>query len=94
MGLSVNGNIEAQTVEQFCRLAGRSAMTVHQRDPGVAAAFKAAGIPELIDDAGLVRNGKGEAMLIGMTLAAMTGRRYVGYVDAQLRARLGARMFE
>ncbi len=25
--------IEAQTVEQFCRLAGRSAITVHQRDP-------------------------------------------------------------
>jgi len=74
--------IEAQTVEQFCRLAGRSAMTVHQRDPGVAAAFKAAGMPELIDEDGLVRNGKGEAMLIGMALAAMTGRGYVGYVDA------------
>jgi mannosyl-3-phosphoglycerate synthase len=74
--------IEAQTVEQFCRLAGRSAMTVHQRDPGVAGAFKAAGMPELIDDDGLVRAGKGEAMLIGMALAAMTGRRYVGYVDA------------
>lgn len=38
--------IEAQTVEQFCRLAGRSAITVHQRDPGVAAAFKAAGMSE------------------------------------------------
>lgn len=74
--------IEAQTVEQFCRLAGRSAISVHQRDPGVAGAFKAAGMPELIDDAGLVRSGKGEAMLIGMALAAMTGRRYVGYVDA------------
>ena len=74
--------IEAQTVEQFCRLAGRSAMTVHQRDPGVAAAFKAAGMPELIDEDGLVRNGKGEAMLIGMALAATTGRRYIGYVDA------------
>ena len=74
--------IEAQTVEQFCRLAGRSAVTVHQRDPGVAAAVKAAGMDELIDDAGLVRAGKGEAMLIGMALAAMTGRRYVGYVDA------------
>jgi len=73
--------IEAQTVEQFCRLAGRSAVTVHQRDPGLAAAFKAAGMEELIDD-GLVRRGKGEAMLIGMALAAMTGRRYVGYVDA------------
>jgi mannosyl-3-phosphoglycerate synthase len=74
--------IEAQTVEQFCRLAGRSAITVHQRDPGVAAAVKAAGMPELIDDDGLVRAGKGEAMLLGMALAAMTGRRYLGYVDA------------
>jgi mannosyl-3-phosphoglycerate synthase len=74
--------IEAQTVEQFCRLASRNAITVHQRDPGLAAAFKAAGMSELIDDGGLVRAGKGEAMLIGMALAAMTGRRYVGYVDA------------
>jgi mannosyl-3-phosphoglycerate synthase len=74
--------IEAQTVEQFCRLAGRSAVSVHQRDPGLAGAFKAAGMPELIDDEGLVRTGKGEAMLIGMALAAMTGRQYVGYVDA------------
>jgi len=74
--------IEAQTVEQFCRLAGRSAVTVHQKDPGLAAAFKAAGMEELIDEDGLVRRGKGEAMLIGMALAAMTGRRYVGYVDA------------
>jgi mannosyl-3-phosphoglycerate synthase len=74
--------IEAQTVEQFCRLAARPAITVHQRDPGLAAAFKAAGMPELIDDDGLIRTGKGEAMLIGMALAAMTGRRYLGYVDA------------
>ena len=74
--------IESQTVEQFCRLAGRPAITVHQKDPGVAAAFKAAGLPDLIDDEGLVRNGKGEAMLIGMALAALTGRQYVGYVDA------------
>jgi mannosyl-3-phosphoglycerate synthase len=74
--------IEAQTVEQFCRSADRSAITLHQRDPGVAAAFKAAGMPELIDTDGLVRAGKGEAMLIGMAVAALTGRRYVGYIDA------------
>jgi mannosyl-3-phosphoglycerate synthase len=74
--------IEAQTVEQFCRLAGRSAITVHQRDPGLAAAVKAAGMAELIDDQGLVRAGKGEAMLLGMALAAMTGRGYLGHVDA------------
>ena len=74
--------IEAQTLEQFCRLAGRSAITVHQKDPGLAAAFKAAGMEELIGDDGLVRSGKGEAMLIGMALAAMTGKKYLGYVDA------------
>ncbi|HEX8348131.1 MAG TPA: mannosyl-3-phosphoglycerate synthase [Actinoplanes sp.] len=74
--------IEAQTVEQFCRLAARPALAVHQRDPGLAAAVKAAGMADLIDSGGLVRGGKGEAMLIGMALAAMTGRRYVGYVDA------------
>jgi mannosyl-3-phosphoglycerate synthase len=74
--------IEAQTVEQFCRLAGRSAVTVHQKDPGLAAAFKAAGMADLIGDDGLVRGGKGEAMLIGMAVAAMTGKRYIGYVDA------------
>ncbi|HYN95767.1 MAG TPA: mannosyl-3-phosphoglycerate synthase [Pilimelia sp.] len=74
--------IEAQTVEQFCRFAERPALTIHQRDPGLAAAFKAAGLPEIIGDDGLVRHGKGEAMLIGMALAALTGRRHVGYVDA------------
>ncbi|WP_082772322.1 mannosyl-3-phosphoglycerate synthase [Actinoplanes sp. TFC3] len=74
--------IESQTLEQFCRLAGRSAVAVHQKDPGLAAAFKAAGMTELIGEDGLVRNGKGEAMLIGMAVAAMTGRKYLGYVDA------------
>lgn len=74
--------IEAQTVEQFCRLADRPAVTVHQRDPGLAAAFKSAGMPELIGDDGLVRSGKGEAMLVGMAVAALTGRRYLGYIDA------------
>ena len=74
--------IEAQTVEQFCRLAGRSAITVHQKDPGLAAAFKAAGMEDLIGEDGLVRGGKGEAMLIGLAVAAMTGKRYIGYVDA------------
>src|SRR5689334_3720988 len=74
--------IEAQTVAEYCRLAERPALTIHQRDPGLAAALKVAGVPEIIDEDGLVRHGKGEGMLVGMALAALTGRRYVGYVDA------------
>jgi mannosyl-3-phosphoglycerate synthase len=74
--------IELQTVEQFCGLAGRPALTIHQRDPGLAAAFKAAGMPELTDEGGLIRTGKGEAMLVGLALAALTGRRYLGFIDS------------
>jgi mannosyl-3-phosphoglycerate synthase len=74
--------IEVQTVEQYCQLAERPAITLHQRDPGLAAAVKAAGAPELIDDDGLLRSGKGEAMFAGVALAALTGRRYLGFVDA------------
>jgi mannosyl-3-phosphoglycerate synthase len=74
--------IEEQTVEQFCRLAGRPALTIHQRDPGLAAALKSAGMPEVIDEDGLVRTGKGEAMLVGLALAALTGRKYAGFIDA------------
>ena len=74
--------MEVQTVDQFCQLAERPAITVHQRDPGLAAAMKAAGATELIDEQGLVRSGKGEAMLIGLALGALTGRQYLGYIDA------------
>jgi mannosyl-3-phosphoglycerate synthase len=74
--------IEQQTVEQFCRLTGRPAIMVHQRDPGIASAIKVAGMPEVIDDEGLLRAGKGEAMLLGMALAALTGRKYLGFIDA------------
>lgn len=74
--------IEVQTVEQFCELAERPAITLHQRDPGLAAAVKAAGAAELLDDAGLVRRGKGEAMFIGLAMAALTGRGHLAYIDA------------
>ncbi len=74
--------IEAQTLADYCRVAERPALAVHQRDAGLAAALKVAGAAELIDEEGLVRAGKGEGMLVGMALATLTRRRYVGYVDA------------
>jgi len=73
---------EVDAVERFCRVAARPALAVHQRDPGLAVAVKAAGLPELLDDDGLVRSGKGEALLLGLALASLSGRRYVGFVDA------------
>lgn len=74
--------MEAETVEEFCRVAERSAVVVHQRDPGLGEAFKAGAYADILDEDGLVRNGKGEGMIVGMLLAALAGRDYVGYVDA------------
>lgn len=76
-------DIELRSLEEFCRLANRPALAVHQRDPGVGAAMKAAGMPDIVDpDEGGVRGGKGEAMILAMAVAAMSGRKYIGYVDA------------
>jgi mannosyl-3-phosphoglycerate synthase len=74
--------IETQTVEQFCHAAERPAVLVHQRDPKLAAALAAAGAAEVLGEDGLVRHGKGEGMLVGVALAALTGRDFVGFVDA------------
>ncbi len=75
-------DMECRTVEHFCHLAERSAVAIHQRDPGLAEAFRLAGYTEILDDDGLVRNGKGEGMLVGLLLASLAGRDYVGFIDA------------
>ena len=58
-------DIELRSLEEFCRLANRPALAVHQGDPGVGADMKAAGMPDIVDpDGGGVRSGKGEAMIL------------------------------
>lgn len=74
--------MECDTIERFCRFARRPAVVVHQRDPGLGKAFAEAGMPELVGDDGLVRNGKGEGMIAGIALALLAGKDYVGFVDS------------
>lgn len=73
---------EVQILRNYCRAADRNAIAIHQKDPGAAKAFAAAGAPSLVAPDGLVHNGKGEGMLMGMALAALVGREYLGFVDA------------
>jgi mannosyl-3-phosphoglycerate synthase len=74
--------MEIEQVSRFCRLVARNAVMVHQRDTGLALALAEAGLDSMLDDEGLVKNGKGEGMLIGLALAKLAGRDYVGYIDA------------
>lgn len=74
--------MEVDTVERFARLVQRKAVVIHQRDPGLGEAFRVAGFQHLLDDEGLVRDGKGEGMLVGLALAAAASAESVGFIDA------------
>ncbi|KAH7039898.1 putative mannosyl-3-phosphoglycerate synthase [Microdochium trichocladiopsis] len=77
-----NYGAEVALLEEFCAVTQRAAMIIHQKDPEAAEAFRQAGMPELVSSSGTIHPGKGEAMIIGMALAALTKRKYIGYVDA------------
>ncbi|KAL2255460.1 hypothetical protein VTK26DRAFT_3351 [Humicola hyalothermophila] len=77
---------QVKMLRTLCRSSRRQFLAVHQKDPRAALAFRASGMTELLDPAdGLIRNGKGEGMLLAIAVAAAFSpgrRRYVGFIDA------------
>jgi mannosyl-3-phosphoglycerate synthase len=74
--------LEKDALEQFNRFVGKNALILHQKDPGLSDALKEVGYTSIFDSDGTVRNGKAEGMMIGMLLAKMAGKEYVGFIDA------------
>jgi mannosyl-3-phosphoglycerate synthase len=72
---------EKDIVNRFCTVNNRQALVIHQKDPDLANAFSFSGYPDIIDDDGLIRNGKSEGMIIGIVMARIMGREYVGFID-------------
>ncbi len=72
---------EKDIVNRFCNVNKRQALVVHQKDPDLANAFSFSGYPDIIDDDGLIRNGKSEGMIIGIIMSKIMGREYVGFID-------------
>ncbi len=72
---------EKEALEQFNRFANKNAMIVHQKDENLAEVLKEVGYNDLIGPDGLVRNGKAEGMILGLLLAKMEGKEYVGFID-------------
>ncbi|KAL5113260.1 hypothetical protein ACEQ8H_008876 [Pleosporales sp. CAS-2024a] len=80
-----NYAVECTLLTEFCADAHRSGIVAHQHDAGIAQAFFNAGMPYLVREVkhGLqVRNGKGEAMMIGTALAKIAGKQFIGFIDA------------
>lgn len=72
---------EHDILSHFCHATKRQALIVHQKDPLLAEALEQANYAEILDDDGLVRNGKSEGMMIGILLAMLYGKDYVGFID-------------
>lgn len=73
--------LEREVIDTFVSHTGRRILHLHQRDAVIAAAIEPS-LPELLDDDGLIRAGKGEAMLLGAMIARQTGSNAVGFIDA------------
>ena len=74
--------MEGDALSQLCRFTIRQALFVHQKDPAIAEALAEAGYDALLGEDGLVRDGKSEAMLMGLLMAKAAGKEYVGFIDA------------
>jgi len=72
---------EQNILRHFCHSTRRQALIVHQKDPFIAQALGQANYTELLGNNGLVRNGKSEGMLLGIILAKLYGKDYVGFID-------------
>lgn len=74
--------MESDALQQLCRFTLRQALIVHQKDPEIARALADAGYTDVLDGEGLVRDGKSEAMIVGVLMAKAAGKEYVGFIDA------------
>lgn len=74
--------MERNMVNTFCHHAKKKYIIAHQRSAELARIFEEGGYPHLLDDQGLIRHGKAEGMLAGITLAHLAGKKYVGFIDS------------
>ena len=74
--------MERDMIEQYTHYTRRKIWVIHQRDKGLGDALRNVKYTDLLDEKGLVANGKAEAMVVGMMIAKAAGKDYVGFVDA------------
>src|SRR3989337_1961443 len=74
--------MEVHMLKHFNHFVGDEILLIHQQDPGLSEAFRSVGFDSILDEDGSVRSGKAEAMFIGILLAKMLGKEYVGFIDA------------
>ncbi|MBN1931548.1 MAG: mannosyl-3-phosphoglycerate synthase [Desulfobacterales bacterium] len=75
--------IEKDAFERFARFTSKQIVLVHQKDPCLAEACRAAGYTAILDEKdGLIKSGKAEGMILAKLLVSLSGCRYIGFIDA------------
>lgn len=74
--------IEKDALEHMAKFMKKELFVVHQKDPLLAKACKEAGYEYILDDEGLIRNGKAEGMILSTILANLCGKKYIGFIDS------------
>lgn len=74
--------MECSMLNNYCHSAKKKYAVFHQRSPELAELFKAGGYAHVLDDEGLVRNGKAEGMIAGLLIGRLLGKKYIGFIDS------------
>jgi mannosyl-3-phosphoglycerate synthase len=74
--------MEVETVRQLGRFMDKRIVMLHQRDQVVGEVLKKLKYTSILDPTGKVRAGKAEGMVLGLLIAKMYHKDYVGFIDA------------
>jgi mannosyl-3-phosphoglycerate synthase len=74
--------METEAVRQLGRFMDKRMIIVHQQDPDLAEVLKKADYDSILDSEGSIRSGKAEGMIIGLLVAKMYHKDYVGFIDS------------
>jgi mannosyl-3-phosphoglycerate synthase len=75
-------SIEKEALERLARFTGKNILVMHQKDPLLAEACRAAGYEKIFNKKGVIRDGKAEGMILSTFLAAISGKKYIGFIDS------------
>lgn len=74
--------MECSLLDNFCHSAKKKYAVFHQRSPELADLFRSGGYEHILDEEGLVRNGKAEGMIAGLLIGKLLGKKYIGFIDS------------
>ena len=74
--------MEVESIRQLGMFMDKRIAIIHQQDSGLAEVFRKADYHSIIDSDGGIRSGKAEGMVIGLLVARMYHKDYVGFIDA------------